>query len=407
VAEERAGRVSQIDSTGQITPVVDGLNSPEGIAFDDTGNLYVVEDVEDGRLIQVDPAGSRSTLASGLEAPEGVAWTPDGTLYVTESNSQYADSPLDLRTHVTRVSPGGQVSRIITDTPVISGLMMAAWSYAGISPGSDGRLYVTNELSGQENTRTVVLIPGILTATMTLSTTDSVFVVDPQAGERTLLASNLVSPEGLRFLSSGGPAASGLFARDGSLSPAGPLSAGFPLYVVEEDIGDGRGRLSVIGEDGHHSPLCTGFMTVEDVALDARGRLYVSEDESGLIVRIEPSQIGPNAVTIGGPQEAIVQQDTTFSATVSPITTTPPLTYTWEASEHAPHGVIGSLSSRAVFSWSTPGPRWITVIATNVGGTVTGTHPVAVVTPPQLDRSTFLPLILRLDGARQGSIEPR
>ncbi len=102
---------------------------------------------------------------------------------------------------------------------------------------------------------------------MTLYTTDSIFAVDPTTGDRTVFASNLVSPEGLRFSANGD----------------------FPLYVAEEDVGDGEGRLSQVESDGSHTPLCTGFFTIEDVAVDQQGWLYVSEDTSGLVILIKPA----------------------------------------------------------------------------------------------------------------------
>jgi hypothetical protein len=159
------------------------------------------------------------------------------------------------------------VSRIITSTPTINGTDVAFWSYAGLAIGPDGLLYVTNEISGREITQTVVVVPGVLTLTFTLYTTDSIFAVDPTTGERTLFASNLVSPEGLRFSANGD----------------------FPLHVAEEDVGDGGGRLSQVESDGSHTPLCTGFFNIEDVAVDQKGWLYVSEDTSGLVILIKPA----------------------------------------------------------------------------------------------------------------------
>jgi sugar lactone lactonase YvrE len=180
-------------------------------------------------------------LATGLDAPEGVVWTPSGTVYVTESNVEFTPNPLDYQTRVTAVSPLGAVTTIRTD--------IRGWSYAGITMGADGLLYVTNEAAGT-------------------GTTDGIFIVDPATGERTLFASGLVTPEGLRF------------AADGD----------FPLYVVEEDIGGGAGRLSQVEADGSHAPLCTGFYNIEDVVMDENGRLYVSEDSSGLIIVIEDNK---------------------------------------------------------------------------------------------------------------------
>jgi uncharacterized membrane protein len=267
VAEEAAGRVSRIGPTGRSTPVITGLVSPEGIAFDDTGNLYVVEDVPAGRLVKMATDGVTTTLATGLEAPEGVVWASDGTLYVTESNLQFVTDPRDLRTRIAAVSPSGVVTRVITSTPTIHGTDVTFWSYAGLALGPDGLLYVTNEISGREITRTVVVIPNALTLTFSLSTTDSIFSVGPAAGDRTLFSRYLVSPEGLRFSATGE----------------------FPLYVAEEDVGGGAGRLSWVAPDGSQASLCTGFLTIEDVAVDRRGWLYVSEDASGLIVLIKPT----------------------------------------------------------------------------------------------------------------------
>jgi hypothetical protein len=365
VAEERAGQVSRVDADGGITPVLGGLNSPEGIAFDDVGNLYVVEDVPSGRLVKRTPGGEVSTLAADLEAPEGVVWGPDGALYVTESSLEFFQEPRDLWSRITRVSLSGQVTRVLTDTPTIDGTHVTFNSYAGIAAGPDVRLYVTNELSGVAITHTLVLVPGQVTVTLTLSTTDSVFAVDPAAGTATLLAHGLTTPEGLRF---SGP---------GSLAPHG-----FPLYVAEEDVGQGQGRLSLVGPSGERATLCTGFGTIEDVAVDAQGMLYVSEDQTGTIVQIAPAPTAPGAVEISGPKTARVRQSVTLVAAVRPLTTTQPITYTWSATGDDPQTVRAGLSVTAVFAWSTPGLQQIAVTATNAAGTVTGTYAVTVYVPP-------------------------
>jgi alkaline phosphatase len=235
VAEETAGRVVRIEPDGSVTPVIAGLDNPEGIAFDNVGDLYVMEDVAGGRLLKMSTAGISSTLTGDLEAPEGVVWSADGTLYITESNAQFAPSPADRRTRVTAISSLNQVTRILTDT--------LFWSYAGITIGPDGLLYVTNEASGVG----------------TPNTQNSIFTVDPAIGQRTLFANNLVAPEGLRF------------AADGE----------FPLYVAQEDTDSGPdvvGMLSRVEADGSHMPFCTGFYSIEDVIQDETGRLYVSED---------------------------------------------------------------------------------------------------------------------------------
>lgn len=240
VAEELAGRVRRVAPDGGLTTVLSDLQQPEGIAFDDSGSLYVVEDVEGGRVIKRTVGGMVTTLATGRDAPEGVVWAPDGTVYITESNAEFVEvRPDDIRTHVTSISPEGAVTRILTHAFL--------WSYAGITIGPEGLLYVTNEASS-------------------VGSNDSVFVVDPVARSRTLFASNLVFPEGLRFAANGD----------------------FPLYVVEEGSDTGVGRLNRVEADGSHALFCTGFQLIEDVVLDKEGRLFVSEDLTGLVIRIEP-----------------------------------------------------------------------------------------------------------------------
>lgn len=237
VAEESSGRVVEISPTGVYTPVVTSLASPEGIAFDGDDNLYVVEDVEDGRLVRVDGAGVTTTLATNLDAPEGVVWNPnDNNLYLTQSNVPFTGSPLNYRSRVSRVTLTGTVSTIVNSTIL--------WSYSGITLGADGFLYVANEAAGT-------------------SPTSSVYRVNPAGGSNGFVA-DLVATEGVRF----------------------PAGGNFPLYIIEEDLGTGNGQLNIAQADGQATPFCTGFFNVEDVALDASGNLYVSEDTTGLIIQI-------------------------------------------------------------------------------------------------------------------------
>ena len=48
-----------------------GLVRPEGLAFDSSGNLYVVE--SPGDIIKYDPTGNHSVFASGLLYPGYIA----------------------------------------------------------------------------------------------------------------------------------------------------------------------------------------------------------------------------------------------------------------------------------------------------------------------------------------------
>jgi hypothetical protein len=90
------------------------------------------------------------------------------------------------------------------------------------------------------------------------------------------------------------------------------------------------------------------------------------------------SDVAPEQVAIAGPTSGMVNSAYAFTATVSPITTTVPITYRWEATGQSVITHTAGLSDTATFTWSTPGPQAITVTATNVEGFVTTTHAITV-----------------------------
>lgn len=84
-------------------------------------------------------------------------------------------------------------------------------------------------------------------------------------------------------------------------------------------------------------------------------------------------------VTIDGIMTGLIQSDYTFTATVSPMTATQPITYRWQAGEQAEetHTDQGETDS-IILSWNLPGTQVITVTATNNGGFAVQTHTVTI-----------------------------
>lgn len=84
VSDTAAGSIVKVGSTGQATTFVSGISDPEGLAFDDQGNLFVANPAGQGgpEIIKVDPAGNKTTFsASGfLQHPVGLAFDRNGTL---------------------------------------------------------------------------------------------------------------------------------------------------------------------------------------------------------------------------------------------------------------------------------------------------------------------------------------
>jgi len=86
VAETSENRVVAIDSMGDKSVFVDGVDSPDGIAIDAArGRVLVTEDASPGRLLSVDLAsGKLSTVATGLHAPQTLLVDADGTILLAE-----------------------------------------------------------------------------------------------------------------------------------------------------------------------------------------------------------------------------------------------------------------------------------------------------------------------------------
>jgi hypothetical protein len=81
----------------------------------------------------------------------------------------------------------------------------------------------------------------------------------------------------------------------------------------------------------------------------------------------------PTSVTITGPAMGAVNTAYTFTATVSPVTATTPVTYTWTP---APDSGQGAATVR--YTWAATGVKTIWVMAQNIGGAVTTTHGITI-----------------------------
>jgi hypothetical protein len=104
-------------------------------------------------------------------------------------------------------------------------------------------------------------------------------------------------------------------------------------------------------------------------------------DVDDLVVVENLAPVAPTRIAVNGPTTGVVGSNYTFSAVVTPVSTTLPITYTWQATGQTPVTHTAGLSDTVAFSWSTAGTKMITVTATNAGGTVTDTRQVAITAP--------------------------
>ncbi len=342
VAEDRlSGRIQRIGTDGSKTTVVSGLTGPEGLTIDNAGNLYVVEDTSNGRLIKIAPDETQTTLATNLVYPEGVVWRSDGTLFFTTSTLETLnlnENPFNI------LNVRSQVKSIVSsNSPVTVNDATFPYSYAGITIGSDGLLYVTNELSGH------------------------ILKINPNNGSRSTFATNLASPEGLSFSANGG----------------------FPLYVAEEDTGDGTGQIRKVSSSGGKSVFCSGFYNIEDVVVNQAGQFFVSEDTTGLIILIKeadeptatPTQTPTSTSTATATNTATPTPTSTSTATAT-NTATPTATNTETAT---PTHTSTATKTKTPTPTNTP-----TATATNTP-TATSTH-TPTKTPTNTPTGTWTPV---------------
>jgi len=164
------GPIFTYDTTLKLTTFATGLNNPEYLTIDGTGNLYVTN-FGNGTVSKISQAGVVTTFASGLSQPTGITIDQSGNLYVA-SNSVMNTCTIE------EIMPSGAVSSFATITGYVhslkidnTGNLYAAngatasiskitstgststfasgmSSIAGVAVGSNGNLYATGATNG-------------------------------------------------------------------------------------------------------------------------------------------------------------------------------------------------------------------------------------------------------------------
>lgn len=101
-------------------------------------------------------------------------------------------------------------------------------------------------------------------------------------------------------------------------------------------------------------------------------------------------------VTLAGPQIGAFDSAYSFIASVDPITTALPITFSWEATNQLPVTHVSmAVSDTQVFSWTAglTGAQWITVTAHNAAGSALDTH-LILIDPLKV----YLPLVMNSVG---------
>jgi sugar lactone lactonase YvrE len=207
-----------------------GLGEPLGLAFNNTGNLFVANSLN-GAVYQITPGGSLTTFASGLSDPHGLAFSSSsGNLFVDDYNTGAIYS----------YTPGG------TPSPFAAGLNHPL----GIAFNSAGDLFEADGGSG------------------------NIYEFTP-GGARTTFASGISSPYGLAFNSAGD-----LFVSDPTsgiieITPGGTPTPFLSMTGISDMAFDsagnlfatGNGNLIEIAPGGAEHTIATGLGNSTGIAI--------------------------------------------------------------------------------------------------------------------------------------------
>jgi hypothetical protein len=209
--------ISQVSSTGVVTPFVTGMGVPDGrstaLAFDANGNLFAAE-VFTGNIKKISPAGVVSTFVTGLNNPTALAFDRSGNLFVSEISNQ----------SIKKISPAGVVNTFVNvNTP------------NGLAFDSSGSLFVSSINGSVSKISATGVVSQYIPRTIT------------------------TNADGFTYETGRGIA----------------IDTSDYLYVLNQ------GTINKISYTGIITPLATGFGTLYDLtthlAVDTQGNLFVSE----------------------------------------------------------------------------------------------------------------------------------
>lgn len=238
---------------GAHTKVGGGYISPQGVAVDAAGNVYVT-DIGLQEVFKITPGGIQTTVGTGLEVPEDVAVDGAGNVYITDSQ---ADA-------VFKVTPGGVQTMIGSgfDYPV------------GVAVDGAGNVYVSDPF------------------------VDAVFKVTP-GGKQTMVGGGYNTPAGVAVDAAGNvyvadtydatvfkvtPGGTQTMIGSGLISPAAvAVDAAEDVYITDS----ATDTVCEVTPGGKQTTVSRGLNVPNGVAMDGSGNLYVADTFDEQVTKID------------------------------------------------------------------------------------------------------------------------
>ena len=178
----------------------------------------------------------------------------------------------------------------------------------------------------------------------------------------------------------------GLESVDTTLGSCTPLSDGLSCHISSLAVGNVATVTVVV------TPTAPGTIT-NTASVAGTEPDFPITDYASAFTKVRGPCVPLSNVTIAGPLTATVGSPTVFTGTVTPITSSLPVVYTWQPSE-GPSVVrsVDHISDSAVFTWTTPDTHALTLTVANCGGTAAAVHRLAA---ERAAREIYLPLVMR------------